>query len=116
MHLSKFTLKERPSSPNTASHFPRNPPANNSSSSPSSNQALENMPPRPANSGRAGLPTVGAHITTVGVKRPDFGTGGQPTPIYVNSFQTTIPNTTIHHYDGKSTWFLLPNALNNSFL
>ncbi|KAJ7068346.1 argonaute-like protein [Mycena amicta] len=58
------------------------------------------MPPRPASTSFvAGLPTVGDHITTVGVKRPDFGTGGQPTPIFVNSFQTTIPNTTIHHYD-----------------
>jgi len=35
----------------------------------------------------------------VGVKRPDHGTSGQPVPIYVNSFVTTVPNCLIHHYD-----------------
>jgi len=49
-----------------------------------------------------GLPTSGAHITTVGVKRPDFGTAGKPIPIYVNSFETTIPESFIYHYDGAS--------------
>jgi len=48
-----------------------------------------------------GLPTSGDHITTVGVKRPDFGTGGRPLDIYVNSFVTTIPEGVIHHYDGQ---------------
>ncbi|KAJ7047297.1 argonaute-like protein [Mycena alexandri] len=66
------------------------------------------MPPRPApghsfpslaGGARAGLPTAGAHITTVGVKRPDFSSGGQPVPIYVNSFATTVPSSIIHHYD-----------------
>ncbi|KAJ7507898.1 argonaute-like protein [Mycena galericulata] len=58
------------------------------------------MPPRNAPTGaRVGLPTEGAHITTVGVKRPDFGSGGQPLPIYVNSFVTTVPSSIIHHYD-----------------
>ncbi|KAJ7459186.1 argonaute-like protein [Mycena galericulata] len=58
------------------------------------------MPPRNAQTGaRVGLPTEGAHITTVGVKRPDFGSGGQPLPIYVNSFVTTVPSSIIHHYD-----------------
>ncbi|KAJ7179067.1 hypothetical protein C8R46DRAFT_1345500 [Mycena filopes] len=58
------------------------------------------MPPRPAPSGaRVGLPTSGAHITTVGVKRPDFCSGGQPVSIYVNSFTTTVPSSIIHHYD-----------------
>jgi len=50
---------------------------------------------------QVGLPTAGAHITTVGVKRPDFGKGGRELPIFVNSFQTTIPEGVIHHYDGK---------------
>lgn len=78
------------------------------------------MPPRaapgrgrgaggPARGGRGGaasavqigLPTSGDHITTVGVKRPDFGTGGRPLDIYVNSFVTTIPEGVIHHYDGQ---------------
>lgn len=59
------------------------------------------MPPRAAQgaSARVGLPTSGDHITTVGVKRPDFGSGGQPVPIYVNSFVTTIPSSILHHYD-----------------
>jgi len=50
---------------------------------------------------RIGLPNPNAHITTVGVMRPNFGTGGRELPIYVNSFQTTIPEAVIHHYDGK---------------
>lgn len=49
-----------------------------------------------------GLPSTGSHITTVGVKRPNFGTGGRELSIHVNSFQTTIPEGVIHHYDGKS--------------
>ncbi|KAF8076456.1 argonaute-like protein [Lyophyllum atratum] len=40
-----------------------------------------------------------SHITTVGVKRPGYGTSGKPLPIYVNSFATTIPEGIIHHYD-----------------
>jgi len=48
------------------------------------------------------VPNIGAHITTVGVKRPNFGTGGRELSIYVNSFQTTIPEGVIHHYDGTS--------------
>lgn len=50
---------------------------------------------------RIGLPNPNAHITTVGVMRPNFGTGGRELPIFVNSFQTTIPEAVIHHYDGK---------------
>ena len=49
-----------------------------------------------------GLPSSGSHITTVGVKRPNFGTGGRELPVFVNSFVTTIPEGVIHHYDGKS--------------
>ena len=48
-----------------------------------------------------GLPSAGSHITTVGVKRPNFGTGGRELPIFANSFVTTIPEGVIHHYDGK---------------
>lgn len=51
-----------------------------------------------------GLAT-GSHITTVGVQRPDFGTGGKPLPIYVNSFVTTIPEGIIHHYDSTFSSF-----------
>ncbi|KAJ7180167.1 argonaute-like protein [Mycena crocata] len=57
------------------------------------------MPPRPAQGARVGLPTSGDHITTVGVKRPDFASGGQPVSIFVNSFVTTVPSSIIHHYD-----------------
>ena len=73
------------------------------------------MPPRGAPSlrgsssgrGRGGgggidLPNISAHVTTVGVKRPNFGTIGRDLAIYVNSFQTTIPDNVIHHYDGKN--------------
>jgi len=51
---------------------------------------------------QVGLPSSSSHITTVGVKRPDFGTGGKACPIYVNSFVTTIPDGIIHHYDGMA--------------
>jgi eukaryotic translation initiation factor 2C len=47
----------------------------------------------------------GSHVTTVGVKRPDFGSSGKPLGIFVNSFVTTIPESIIHHYDG--TFLLL---------
>ncbi len=43
-----------------------------------------------ATSIQVGLPTSGDHITTVGVKRPGFGTSGQPQKVYVNSFVTTM--------------------------
>ncbi|KAJ6611943.1 ribonuclease H-like domain-containing protein [Mycena sp. CBHHK59/15] len=33
-----------------------------------------------------------AHITTVGVKRPDYGKAGRPLPINVNSFTATVPD------------------------
>ena len=60
-------------------------------------------PPRGGSSSplTLGLPSSGSHITTVGVKRPNFGTGGRELPIFVNSFVTTIPEGVIHHYDGK---------------
>ena len=60
----------------------------------------------PVRGGRGGatqvphLATPTSHITTVGVKRPGYGTGGRMLPIYVNSFATTIPEDIIHHYDG----------------
>ncbi|KAJ7904584.1 argonaute-like protein [Mycena olivaceomarginata] len=42
---------------------------------------------------------ISSHITTVGVKRPNFSTGGTPVTIQVNSFATSVPNSIIHHYD-----------------
>ncbi|KAJ3796816.1 argonaute-like protein [Lentinula aff. detonsa] len=44
------------------------------------------------------VPTVN-HITTVGVKRTSFGNAGRPLPIFVNAFETTIPQGIIYHYD-----------------
>lgn len=76
------------------------------------------MPPRPGSRGPRGAgptrggrvrggpssqydsPSIGSHITTVGVKRPNFGALGREIPIYVNSFETTIPEGVIHHYNG----------------
>ncbi|KAJ7641742.1 argonaute-like protein [Roridomyces roridus] len=60
------------------------------------------MPPRRAQAApgpRIGVATENAHITTVGVKRTKFGTGGTPTTIVVNYFETTIPSGLIYHYD-----------------
>jgi eukaryotic translation initiation factor 2C len=57
---------------------------------------------------QAGLPLSGSHITTVGVKRPDFGTGGKAYHIFVNSFVTTVPDDIIHHYDGTILYFFSP--------
>lgn len=60
----------------------------------------------PARGGRSGATqiisdaTLTSHITTVGVRRPGYGTGGRPLPIFVNSFATKIPEGIIHHYDG----------------
>jgi eukaryotic translation initiation factor 2C len=51
-------------------------------------------------SGPGDPPTPGAHITTVGVKRPAPGTNGRPIAIFVNSFPTSIPEGKIYHYDG----------------
>lgn len=56
---------------------------------------------------QVGLPSSNSQITTVGVKRPDFGTGGKAFPIYVNSFVTTVPDNIIHHYDGVQEKFFL---------
>jgi hypothetical protein len=42
-----------------------------------------------------------AHITTVGVKRPSFGTSGRVVKVKVNAFEATVPQTNIRHYDGE---------------
>jgi len=63
-------------------------------------------PPRGARGGGAGrgaitvgLPSIGANIQTVGVKRPDYGTAGRPLAIVTNSFVISTPEATIRHYD-----------------
>jgi eukaryotic translation initiation factor 2C len=45
-------------------------------------------------------PLPSAHITTLGVKRKEPGSGGRPIDIFVNFFVTSLPEGKIHHYDG----------------
>lgn len=40
------------------------------------------------------------HVTTIGVKRREFGRGGRPMSVQVNYYETSVPNNIIHHYDG----------------
>ncbi|KAJ6562409.1 argonaute-like protein [Mycena capillaripes] len=40
------------------------------------------------------------HITTVGVRRPGYGSVGKVIKINVNSFTAEIPDASIYHYDG----------------
>ena len=49
-----------------------------------------------------GTSHVAAHITTIGVRRPNFGTSGRPITVYANAFETPLPTSIIHHYDGES--------------
>ncbi|KAJ7232048.1 Piwi domain-containing protein [Mycena haematopus] len=62
-------------------------------------------PPQPAHQPPA------SHITTIGVKRPNFGSSGRPIPININSFKTTIPEGWIYHYDVTSEK-IFPVAMN----
>ncbi|KAJ7732583.1 argonaute-like protein [Mycena maculata] len=41
-----------------------------------------------------------SHISTVGVRRPDYGSSGRPVTINVNSFKAEVPDGSIYHYDG----------------
>ncbi|KAI0766861.1 argonaute-like protein [Trametes elegans] len=46
------------------------------------------------------LPESGSHITTIGMKRTSFGTGGRHIRVLTNHFEATkIPEAIIHHYD-----------------
>lgn len=47
-------------------------------------------------------PLVAPHVTTVGVKRKEYGTQGFKCKIITNHFPVTIPEDVITHYDGKS--------------
>ncbi|KAI5893541.1 Piwi-domain-containing protein [Schizophyllum commune H4-8] len=42
---------------------------------------------------------IAEHVTTIGVKRPNFGTAGTQIQIKANSFEATLPDKIIHHYD-----------------
>ncbi|KAJ7321835.1 argonaute-like protein [Mycena albidolilacea] len=76
-------------------------------------------PGRGASPARGGLPQAQAHrappahVTTVGVRRPDYGSSGRPIDIQVNSFTAEIPDGTIYHYDVVVTADkVLPAAMN----
>ena len=45
-----------------------------------------------------GLPA--ASVTTVGVRRKDFGQAGRQIQVYTNHYEVDIPRGTIYHYDG----------------
>ncbi|KAJ7490839.1 argonaute-like protein [Mycena latifolia] len=70
----------------------------------------------PTGGGRGGQPAhqpPAAHVTTVGVRRPDYGSSGKPITINVNSFNATIPDGSIYHYDVVITAEKnLPSAMN----
>ncbi|KAJ6566989.1 argonaute-like protein [Mycena capillaripes] len=63
-------------------------------------------PPQPAHQPPA------AHITTVGVRRPEYGSSGRPITINVNSFNATVPDGSIYHYDVISAEKHMPVAMN----
>ncbi|KAJ7737366.1 argonaute-like protein [Mycena metata] len=67
--------------------------------------------------GRGGTPQAPhqappSHITTVGVRRPGYGSVGKPIPINVNSFTAKVPEGSIYHYDVISADKTLPTAMN----
>jgi hypothetical protein len=47
------------------------------------------------------LPPVRDHVTTIGKKRPGFGTSGRQITVITNHFPCVIPESIIHHYDGN---------------
>ncbi|TFK64153.1 argonaute-like protein [Pluteus cervinus] len=76
----------------------------------------------PARGGRGGAtrgssaPQIGTSsavpITTIGVRRPGPGTAGRPLRVKVNSFETSIPQEIIRHYDVVVTPDNLPSQRN----
>ena len=48
------------------------------------------------------LPDASPHITTIGVKRPSFGSSGRALDVKTNHYEVKIPDANIHHYDGMS--------------
>ncbi|KAJ7732588.1 argonaute-like protein [Mycena maculata] len=54
-----------------------------------------------------------SHITTVGVRRPGYGSSGRQVPINVNFFTVdSIPDGSIYHYDVISAGKNMPIAMN----
>ncbi|PPQ94823.1 hypothetical protein CVT25_007460 [Psilocybe cyanescens] len=56
-------------------------------------------PVRGGAAGRGGAVAIAAHVQTIGVRRPGFGTGGKVVNTIVNAFAVDIPDNIIHHYD-----------------
>lgn len=55
-----------------------------------------------------GLPSIGSHVSTIGVKRPGFGTAGRPYSVITNNLIVEIPEKIIRHYDIAITPELAP--------
>ncbi|KAI0796707.1 argonaute-like protein [Abortiporus biennis] len=64
----------------------------------------------PAIRGRGGGPIIGgasrpaaglpeSHVTTIGCRRPGFGSSGTAAQVFTNCYATSIPDSTIYHYD-----------------
>ncbi|KAJ6548130.1 argonaute-like protein [Mycena vulgaris] len=70
-------------------------------------------PPGGGGAAQPGHQPAAAHVTTVGVRRPDYGSSGKKININVNSFTATIPDGSIYHYDEViSAEKNLPAAMN----
>jgi hypothetical protein len=61
------------------------------------------------------LPPTSSHITTIGVRRPGFGTAGKPFEVFTNHFACEIPETVIHHYDGNCLLFVATRFSDRAF-
>lgn len=72
------------------------------------------IPFQPAQQAGAG-PQISAHVTTIGVRRPAWGSAGRGTTVSTNHFPVTIPDQVIHHYDGEFNSFPLFSPLTPFF-
>lgn len=57
--------------------------------------------------GLAGGALPGAAITTIGVRRPGYGSNGRPIGVFTNNFVVSSPESLIIHYDGESITYLI---------
>ncbi|KAJ7690020.1 argonaute-like protein [Mycena olivaceomarginata] len=60
---------------------------------------------------RATARSGAAHITTMGVRRPDYGSSGRPIDIPSQFFRSGDPGRTIYHYDGACAFLLQRESL-----
>ncbi|KZV61782.1 Piwi-domain-containing protein [Peniophora sp. CONT] len=56
-------------------------------------------PTRGAPAGGGVAAAIASSVSSVGVKRPGYGSMGRPLSIITNHFATDIPDSTIYHYD-----------------